>query len=1073
MGIDAPEYEAQRLTVLARSGLLDTASEPAFDDLAALAARLFDVPAALVTLMDADRLWFKAQVGAGVAEVDRKTSFCDLTLRGTGLLVIEDAAVDPRFADNPHVAGAPHLRFYAGYPLIVTGGWALGTFCLMDYKPRRLSEDEAEALATLAKSAAALIDLRLREADLQAALADRDTAARALGEQAKRLTGAQRVARLGSWEYLFDSDQLSWSREVFDILGVDPNDHVPTRALWLSLLHPEDRQWVTDTEERLWHGEQRQDLELRIVRPDGEVRHVWSRAETIADGAGRRLVGTTQDVTERKLMEARLVQAESDLALAGRLSRMGAWSVELASGKVTWSDEVYAIHEIPLGTRITHDEGINYFAPEYRELAKRDFAACVNEGVPFDREHELITAKGRRIWVRGIGQAQRDEHGRIVGVRGAFQDIDAHKRNELEVRRLAERLEITLESITDAFMTVDRDWRFTYINAEAERRIGRPRAEILGRDMWETFPDVVGSRMHEHNERAMREGVAVAFEEYYEPTKSWLSVRVYPSSEGLAIYWQDVTQARRATEALRESEERFKLVARATADTVWDHDRRTGTQWWSEDFAARLGYSAAELPPCSESWRRVVHPDDLHRVLAAQQAAFDAGAGSWEAGYRLIRRDGKILHVLDRAFLMRDAEGKVIREVGGLTDISHRMEYEERLHQAQRLEAIGQLTGGIAHDFNNLLTVILGNAELLGERLAADERSRRLAEMTASAAHRGAELTSRLLTFARRQTLHPKAVDVNRLIAGMDGLLRRALGEQVEIEIVRGGGLWAATADPAQLESAILNLCINARDAMPGGGRLSIETANVHLDDSYVAGQTDVAAGQYVMIAVADTGTGMAADVLAQAFEPFYTTKGPGKGSGLGLSVVYGFVKQSGGHVKIYSELGEGTTVKIYLPRSSAQAGVQADAGRPTPEHGGQERILVVEDDDLVRSHVTQQVQALGYSVVAAANGPEAIAILRTEQPFDLLFTDVVMPGGMNGRQVADEARRLRPGLRVLFTSGYTENAIVHHGRLDRGVHLINKPYRRQDLARKLRLVLEEPVPADEAGGGAGNGSPA
>jgi CheY-like chemotaxis protein len=242
----------------------------------------------------------------------------------------------------------------------------------------------------------------------------------------------------------------------------------------------------------------------------------------------------------------------------------------------------------------------------------------------------------------------------------------------------------------------------------------------------------------------------------------------------------------------------------------------------------------------------------------------------------------------------------------------------------------------------------------------------------------------------------------------------------------------------------------------------------VRLDESYVAGHDDVTPGQYVMIAVSDTGSGMTPEVRAQAFEPFYTTKGPGKGSGLGLSVVYGFVKQSGGHVKIYSEPGEGTTVKLYLPRSDAPAVAPAPADQP-PETGGMERILVVEDDDLVRSHVTQQVQGLGYSVVAAANGPEAIAILRSGEPFDLLFTDVVMPGGMNGREVAEEAQRLRPGLRVLFTSGYTESAIVHHGRLDRGVHLINKPYRRQDLARKLRQVLDEPV--GPVGGKAGDGA--
>jgi signal transduction histidine kinase/ActR/RegA family two-component response regulator len=380
-------------------------------------------------------------------------------------------------------------------------------------------------------------------------------------------------------------------------------------------------------------------------------------------------------------------------------------------------------------------------------------------------------------------------------------------------------------------------------------------------------------------------------------------------------------------------------------------------------------------------------------------------------------------------------------------------ELNQRLRQTQRMDAVGQLTGGIAHDFNNLLTVILGNASMLAESLTDNHRLLMLAEMTSKAAERGAELTSRLLAFARRQPLTPVPTDVNRRIAGMDDLLRRTLGEHVEIETVRAAGLWQAMVDPGQLENAILNLCINARDAMAAGGRLTIETANVRLDQAYAARHGEVEPGQYVMVAVSDTGTGMDEATLERAFEPFFTTKEVGKGSGLGLSMVYGFVKQSRGHVRIYSEPGHGTTVKLYLPRADAGAAAEAEPSGQPVVAGGQERILVVEDEDLVREHVTNQLRGLGYDVVAVRNGPEAMAALR-RGGFGLLFTDVVMPGGMSGRQLADEARSLHPDLPVLFTSGYTENAIVHHGRLDRGVHLLQKPYRRQDLAASIRQVL-------------------
>jgi len=376
-----------------------------------------------------------------------------------------------------------------------------------------------------------------------------------------------------------------------------------------------------------------------------------------------------------------------------------------------------------------------------------------------------------------------------------------------------------------------------------------------------------------------------------------------------------------------------------------------------------------------------------------------------------------------------------------------------RLRQSQKMEAIGQLTGGVAHDFNNLLTVILGSAELLVERLGKDPESRSLAEMTANAAERGAELTNRLLAFARRQPLDPRPTDINRQIADMDRLLRRTLGEHVEIEVVQAGGLWKAMIDAGQLENAILNLCINARDAMPDGGRLTVETANVRLDAAYAASQSEVEPGQYVMVAVSDTGIGMDAATLERAFEPFFTTKDVGKGSGLGLSMVYGFAKQSGGHVRIYSEAGQGTTVKLYLPRAETDQAPVAAAAEPAIEKG-KERILLVEDDDLVRGHVARQLDTLGYEVVAVANGPDAIEALRQRADIDLLFTDIVMPGGMNGREVAERAKALRPGLPVLFTSGYTENAIVHQGRLDRGVHLLQKPYRRQELAAKVRQAL-------------------
>lgn len=384
-------------------------------------------------------------------------------------------------------------------------------------------------------------------------------------------------------------------------------------------------------------------------------------------------------------------------------------------------------------------------------------------------------------------------------------------------------------------------------------------------------------------------------------------------------------------------------------------------------------------------------------------------------------------------------------------------ERTDALRQAQKMEAVGQLTGGIAHDFNNLLQIIVGNLETLSRHLPEEMgRLRRAAAQAMTGAQRAAALTQRLLAFARRQPLDPKPVDVNVLVRGMSELLRRALGETVEVEAVLSGGLWRTEADPNELESALLNLAVNARDAMPAGGKLTIETSNGHLSEDYASRHAEVTPGQYVLISVSDTGAGMDKETMSHVFEPFFTTKGEGKGTGLGLSQVYGFVKQSRGHVELYSEPGQGTTVKVYLPRLIGDV-AEANAAQEqiVPEAATGEVILVVEDDADVRAYSVAALRELGYAVVEASDGPSALALLD-ERPANLLFTDVVLPGGMSGADVARGARDRHPNIKILFTSGYSRNAIVHHGRLDPGVQLLTKPFTFESLANKVRDVLDQ-----------------
>ncbi|SHN34113.1 ATP-binding protein [Rhizobacter sp. OV335] len=417
---------------------------------------------------------------------------------------------------------------------------------------------------------------------------------------------------------------------------------------------------------------------------------------------------------------------------------------------------------------------------------------------------------------------------------------------------------------------------------------------------------------------------------------------------------------------------------------------------------------------------------------------------------------------------VHDRDGAVVAVVPEAIDITERHLAEERLRQAQKMEAVGQLTGGVAHDFNNLLQVISANLHLVSRLTHDDVKVMQRLDSASAAVRRGAKLASQLLAFGRRQALAPRVVDVGRFIGGIEDLLRRSIGEGVEVELIVSGGLWHTFIDPTQVENALLNLAINARDAMDGNGRLTIEVGNAFLDDDYVRGQVDVKPGQYVMLAVSDTGCGMTPQVLSQVFQPFFSTKPAGAGTGLGLSMVYGFVRQSGGHVKIYSEPGQGTTVKVYLPRARAAEG-EVDA-TPDPgaaaaaddAGGGAETVLVVEDDAAVRGATVEMLQELGYRVLKASDADQALVVIDDavahHAAIDLLFTDVVMPGRLKSPELADKARQRLPGIAVLFTSGYAQNAIVHGGRLDPGVELLSKPYSARALASKVRAVLDHGV---------------
>lgn len=527
--------------------------------------------------------------------------------------------------------------------------------------------------------------------------------------------------------------------------------------------------------------------------------------------------------------------------------------------------------------------------------------------------------------------------------------------------------------------------------------------------------------------------------------------------------------------SLKTSNYRFRAAMDAVHGVLWTNSADGQMLGEQPGWAKLTGQSFEEYQ--GFGWSNAVHPDDQAESVATWNAAV-AAKSMYVHEHRVREQGGTWRTFAIRAIPALDDKGNILEWIGVHTDITHRRAAEQalrqlnedlearviaeiderrraeaKLAQAQKMETVGKLTGGVAHDFNNLLQVVSGNLQLLAKDIAGNERAERRIGNAMAGVSRGSKLASQLLAFGRRQALEPKVTNISRLVRDMDDMLRRAIGEAIEVETVVGGGLWNTFIDPAQVENALLNLAINARDAMDGRGKLTIELGNAHLDDVYARTHDEVTPGQYVMLAVSDTGSGMSLDIIDKVFEPFFSTKSEGKGSGLGLSMVYGFTKQSGGHVKIYSEVGHGTTIKLYLPRAleSEDIEVVASAG---PVVGGTETVLVVEDDEEVRATVVEMLSDLGYRVLKAVDAASALNVVESGIPIDVLFTDVVMPGTLKSPELARKAKERLPNLAVLFTSGYTENSIVHGGRLDAGVELLSKPYTREALARKFRHVL-------------------
>lgn len=749
-----------------------------------------------------------------------------------------------------------------------------------------------------------------------------------------------------------------------------------------------------------------------------------------------------------------LQAASALLQVSNEVGQLGGWRVELPGGVSYWSDQVFRLLDRPDGPIPDIDSIIRWYAPEHRAAVRDAFDACAARGERFDLEVQVLLRAGGRRWVRVVGEPVRDARGEICQVHGAIQDIEEQKRIRAAIDQSRSEWQLLAESLPMIVWVSEADGRITYMNRSTESFAGSAAATLLS-ERWRGFlhPEDQPEALQRWKQ-AVRSGEPYLAEfrmRRHDGSWRWhlaRAVRVaLPDGSGFRWYGtaMDMQDSRDADRERLALAERLADTMESVTDAIFILDGQWRTAYINQHAERLLERRRDEL------LGRVVWDE----FPAARGSIFQQQYERCARERVTVRFEG-IYGPLGKLFEVSaypHGEGVIVY----FRDVTEARRVAEQLQRAQRMDALGQLTGGVAHDFNNLLTVILGNAEVLTERCGGDAQAQELTTMISAAAQRGADLTQRLLAIARRQALEPRRTAVDALLAQFLPLIRRSLGEHIEIELHCADDLWPALIDPGQLEIAVLNLALNARDAMPEGGRLSIEAGNVQLDEDYAARSAEVLPGAYVMVAVTDSGQGIAPELLARVFEPFFTTKAMGKGTGLGLPMVYGFAKQSRGHVAIYSEPGNGTTVRLYLPRATADEPAEqtrAPSAEALPLGAG-ECVLMVEDDALVRVHARRSLERLGYRVVECASGPEALQQLQGSEGFDLLFTDVVMPGGMNGRELAEAAARLRPDLPVLYTSGYTENSIVHHGRLDPDVLLLGKPYTRRQLAEKVQRALQ------------------
>jgi PAS domain S-box-containing protein len=817
-------------------------------------------------------------------------------------------------------------------------------------------------------------------------------------------------------------------------------------------------------------------LERRVIE-SGEVR-AEERVQTLSNGellhtivtkfpiknanGEPALVGSiTTDISEVKKAEAALRDSEKQLRLITDTLPVLIASLD-ADLRYQMINETGAKWYGRAAAEIIGKRPIDFFGSQ--QEVWRDHIENALRGNEVRYEQAMTYPDGVTRDVRVIYTPDKDVNGDVRGIFSLIEDISEQKNSEAAARASELRFKDFAAASSDWYWEMDADLRYTQVDkrfdrisgSKAERRIGKHRWDFDGSkgetEFWKAHRDDLAARRPFRNLEYSRR-----IDENREVFVSTSGVPVFDEAGEFAGYRgsvTDITERKLAEIAIQESKNRFMALIDSVPAGITLKDRDGRYLLVNETYGDWVGVSPAHI--VGNFPHDYIPPEQADQINFHDYKVFETGENDVHEGVRSFREGGQTLSVLTSKAPVYAADGSISAVASIILDTTEQKQLEGQLRQAQRMEAVGQLTGGVAHDFNNLLFVMLGNAELLEFAVGEEKTAQKHLDAIKLAVKRASSLTQRLLAFSRQQALSPVSADVSDLIGGLEEMLRRTLGEMVVLSVEPGSDLWLATIDPHQFENAVVNLAINARDAMPDGGGLTIKTANVTLDKAYAWPHEEVTPGDYVRVEVIDTGVGIAPEDLTKVFEPFFTTKDVGEGSGLGLSMVYGFVKQSEGHTTIESDVDQGTKITLYLPRALAlfDRDVVAD---DAPEFSqGAERILIVEDDANVRQVPVEILSSQGYEVTEAQNGEEAIARVSEGETFDLLFTDILLPGGMNGVEIAEKVKRLQPGIKVLYTTGYAENAVIRKGLLDPDVVLLHKPYLRTELLEKIKHTLDD-----------------